>query len=161
MLKTVKKFFGASLLVMCVMPISQAADNMQAFPAAEPGMLRHVLQVPVQEDEAGFKVELIVGKTVEVDAHNRYFFGGQISTETIQGWGFERYLVKQIGPMAGTLMAIDPNAPKLARFVSLGGEPFLIRYNSRLPIVVYVPAGTEVRYRIWSASPETRSMEKS
>jgi ecotin len=119
------------------------------------------LQVPQQEDEAAFKVELIVGKTVEVDAHNRYFFGGQISTETIQGWGFERYLVKQIGPMAGTLMAIDPKAPKLARFVSLGGEPFLIRYNSRLPIVVYVPAGIEVRYRIWTASPETKSMEKS
>ena len=26
-----------------------------------------------------------------------------------------------------------------------------MRYNSRLPIVVYVPAGVEVRYRIWRA----------
>jgi len=33
--------------------------------------------------------------------------------------------------MAGTQMAIDPNAPKLNRFITLGGEPYLIRYNSR------------------------------
>jgi ecotin len=160
MIKTLKKIFGVSLLAMCVLPLSQAADNMKAFPAADKGMVRHVLQVPAQDDETAFKVELIVGKTVEVDAHNRYFFGGQISTETIQGWGFERYLVKKLGPMAGTLMAIDPNAPKLARFVGIGGEPFLIRYNSRLPIVVYVPEGAQVRYRIWSAAPESKSMEK-
>jgi ecotin len=35
--------------------------------------------------------------------------------------------------------------------VTLGGEPYMVRYNSRLPIVVYVPTGTEVRYRVWTA----------
>jgi ecotin len=62
--------------------------------------------------------------------------------------------------MAGTLMAIDPNAPKVARFITLGGEPYVIRYNSRLPIVVYVPEGVEVRYRIWSAGAETKAIDK-
>ena len=57
-------------------------------------------------------------------------------------------------------MAIDPNAPKVNRWITLGGEPYLIRYNSRLPIVVYVPEGVEVRYRIWSAGPETSVMEQ-
>jgi ecotin len=52
------------------------------------------------------------------------------------------------------------NAPKVDRFITLAGEPYLIRYNSRLPIVVYVPAEVEVRYRIWSAEPESRTMEK-
>ncbi len=32
------------------------------------------------------------------------------------------------------------------------GEGFLLRYNSKLPIVVYAPKDVEVRYRIWSAS---------
>jgi ecotin len=32
----------------------------------------------------------------------------------------------------------------------------LIRYNSRLPVVVYVPEGVEVRYRIWRADPEAK-----
>jgi ecotin len=61
--------------------------------------------------------------------------------------------------MAGTLMAVDPNAPKVDRFISLGGEPYLIRYNSRLPVVVYVPEGAEVRYRIWRAG-ETKPMSE-
>jgi ecotin len=46
------------------------------------------------------------------------------------------------------------------RFITLGGEPFLIRYNSRLPVVVYVPEGVEVRYRIWTAGPELRAMDQ-
>ena len=37
---------------------------------------------------------------------------------------------------------------------------YLIRYNSRLPIVVYAPEGVEIRYRIWSAGPETKAVEK-
>jgi len=138
----------------------QAADNMKAFPPAEEGMVRHVLQLPKQDDESAFKVELIVGKTVQVDERNSYFFAGKIEEETIKGWGFPRYNVSKLGPMAGTLMAIDPNAPKVNRFIRLGGEPYLIRYNSRLPIVVYAPEGVEVRYRIWSAGPEAKAIEK-
>jgi len=137
-----------------------AGDNMMAFPPAKEGMVRYVLQLPKQDDESAFKVELIVGKTVLVDEKNRYFFGGKSEKETIEVWGFERYNVSKLGPMAGTRMAIDPNAPKVNRFVTLGGEPFLIRYNSRLPIVVYAPEGVEVRYRIWSAGPERKVIEK-
>ena len=142
-----------------VLPV-QAVDNMKAFPPAAEGMVRHVLQLPEQDDESAFKLELIAGKTVEVDEGNRYFFGGKIEKETIDGWGFPRYNVNKLGPMAGTLMAIDPNAPKASRFISLGGEPYLISYNSRLPVVVYAPEGVEIRYRIWSAGPETKAVEK-
>jgi ecotin len=62
--------------------------------------------------------------------------------------------------MAGTLMAIDPNAPKVARFITLGGDHDLVPYNSRLPIVVYVPEGVEVRYRIWSAGAMAKAIEE-
>ena len=138
----------------------RAADNMKAFPPAGEGMVRHVLQLPKQDDESAFKVELIVGKTVLLDEQNRYFFSGKIQQETIKGWGFTRYNVSQLGPMAGTQIAVDPNAPKVNRFIRLGGEPYLIRYNSRLPVVVYAPEGVEVRYRIWTAEPEMKGFEK-
>ena len=137
-----------------------AGDNMMAFPPAKEGMVRYVLQLPKQDDESAFKVELIVGKTVLVDEKNRYFFGGKIEEETIKGWGFPYYNLRKLGPMAGTMMAIDPNAPKVNRFITLGGQPYLIRYNSRLPIIVYAPEGVEVRYRIWSVGPETKVIEK-
>jgi ecotin len=148
------------LMHVAAMSSVPAADNMKAFPPAEKGMVRHVLQLPKEEDESAFKVELIAGQTVRVDAGNRYFFGGKIEEETIQGWGYPRYLVRELGPMAGTLMAIDPNVPKVERFVALGGDPYLIRYNSRLPIVVYAPEGVEVRYRVWRAGPEAGVMKQ-
>ena len=148
------------LLFLFALPTSQAADNMKAFPAAGKGMVRYVLRLPTQDDEYAFKVELMVGKTVQVDERNRYFFGGKIEAETIKGWGFTRYKVGKLGPMAGTLMAVDPNAPKVDRFIPLGGDSYLIRYNSRLPVVVYVPEGVEVRYRIWAAGTEVKAMEK-
>ncbi len=127
-----KTFLSIALLVF-VANVAIAADNMKAFPPAEPGMVRYVIDLPSLDDETAVKVELIIGKTVSVDAHNRYFFGGTLETETIKGWGFDRYILRKLGPMAGTLMAVDPSAPKVERFVTLGGEPRLIRYNSRLP----------------------------
>ena len=159
-MKTLIPAIAISLSVIGMTANAENNDNMKAFPAAEPGMVRHVLSVPRQTNEQDLKLELQVGQTVQTDAANRYFFGGKIEEETIQGWGYPRYLVKTIGPMAGTLMAVDPKAPKKSRFVTLGGDPYLIRYNSRLPVVVYVPEGTEVRYRIWHAEKTAKAMVK-
>lgn len=145
--------FIASLLSL------KASDELAAFPPAEKGMVRHVLRLPKKDDEDAFKIELIAGKTVKVDAANRYFFGGKIEEQNIQGWGYVCYRISELGPMAGTLMAADPAVPKEDRFVALSGEPYLVRYNSRLPLVVYAPEGVTVRYRVWSTSPETMAID--
>ncbi len=156
-----KNVLLAMVLLTAVAVLSvKGADNMAAFPPAEAGMVRYVLQLPKEEDESAMKVELLVGKTVLVDAQNSYFFAGKIEAKNIEGWGFTRYDVSKLGPMAGTLMAVDPNVPKVNRFVALGGEPYLVRYNSRLPLVVYVPEGVEVRYRIWKAGAQSTAVEK-
>ena len=89
---------------------------------------------------------------VKTDAVNRYFFAGTLQTENIPGWGYDRYILRTLGPMA-TRMAAPPDAPLVERFICLG-EAWLISYNSRLPLVVYVPAGVEVRYRLWRADPD-------
>ena len=155
-----KTWLGISLVYLFAISAAPAADSLEAFPPAGEGMVRYVLELPKQADESDHMVELIVGKTVRVDAQNRYFFGGRIEAETIAGWGYTKYTVSKIGPMAGTLMAVDPNAPEVERFVTLGGEPYLVRYNSRLPIVIYIPEAAEVRYRIWSAGDQTQALEK-
>jgi ecotin len=61
--------------------------------------------------------------------------------------------------MGGTLRASITQQPKEERFITIGGDPFLIRYNSRLPVVVYVPKGVEVKYRVWSAGERTLVMD--
>jgi ecotin len=139
------------LFLMLVVPSVHAADPLRAFPTAGEGMSRHVIFLPTEKNEDLLKVQLMVGKIMKLDPQNRYFFGGRLDRESIPGWGYERYILKSLGPMAGTLMAVDPSEPKKDRWITLGGEPELIRYNSRLPLVVYVPVGVEVRYRIWRA----------
>lgn len=131
-----------------------AQDNLKAYPAPTDGMKRLVVYLEPKEEEEDYRVELMVGKTLEVDAANRFFFAGSLEEETIEGWGFPKYIVKQIGPMAGTRIGVDPDAPKVKRFVRLGGEPKLLRYNSKLPLVVYVPKDAEVRMRVWVATPQ-------
>lgn len=153
---TMNRFLHVVILA-CVGSSAMAADNMKAFPPADPGMARYVIDLPALADEAAAKVELLVGKTVRLDEHNRYFFGGKLEQETIKGWGFDRHVLRKLGPMGGTLMAVDPAAPKVERFVALAGEPHLVRYNSKLPLVVYVPAGVEVRYRAWRADPSANA----
>lgn len=155
-----KRYWPLLLLSLCPVFLFAKADEMKAFPPAEPGVTRHVLTLPKQADESSYKVELIIGKTVKVDDSNRYFFGGELKAETIQGWGYTRYVVGKLGPMAGTLMAVDPDAPKVEKFVTMRSGLDLIRYNSRLPVVVYAPEGVEVRYRIWSAPPEAQVMDE-
>jgi len=118
-------------------------------------MTRHVIRLPKRENESDVKVELIVGKTVRTDTANHYFFAGNLSPETIPGWGFERYILPKLGPMGGTLMAVPADAPRVDQFVSLSSET-IVRYNSRVPLVVYVPAGVEVRYRFWRAEATAR-----
>ena len=57
----------------------------------------------------------------------------------------------RIGPIASTMMAC-PDGKKEKKFVTAYlGDNSLLRYNSKLPIVVYTPENVEVKYRIWKA----------
>ena len=109
-----------------------------------------MIELPALEDESLRQVELVIGKTVLTDGVNRHFLGGKVTRETISGWGYSYFELKAIGPMAGTLMAGPPDAPQVDTFVQVRHDFGLLRYNSRMPLVVYVPEGVEVSYRLWS-----------
>src|SRR5438093_7304926 len=109
---TMRTIVSIALVALVSISVAFAADDLKAFPPAEEGMTRHVISLPKQQDESAFKVELIIGKTVKTDARNSYFFGGTLETENIPGWGFDRYILRKLGPMAGTLIAVDPDAPQ-------------------------------------------------
>jgi ecotin len=134
------------------------SDELKPYPPAEEGMTRHVLQLEKRDQEQDAKVEIIVGKTVMTDGVNRHFFGGKLEQRTIEGWGYTYHILPVLGPMAGTLMGVPGGKEPVETFVQVGGDPYLVRYNSKLPLVVYVPEGCEVRYRIWSAPAETQKI---
>ena len=126
----------------------QANDDLAAFPAAAEGQTRHVLRLPAEADEDAARIEIIVGQTVTVDC-NHHGFTGALETHTAQGWGYDYYVLPALGPRTSTLMGCPPGSDREA-FVAVQPQP-LVRYNSRLPLVVYAPSDAEVRYRVWRA----------
>lgn len=126
---------------------SKPLKEIAPYPAAEKGYVRKVIQLPALPDENLAKVELQIGKVIDVDC-NRYFFGGELQSETLEGWGYDYYVLNELkGPM-GTLMACADGS-KHKEFVTINNIP-LMRYNSKLPIVLYVPEDVVVKYRVWS-----------
>lgn len=147
------KFQLALATLVCALPLAAQAASPEAlkpYPEAAAGYQRYVIHLPPQANEADYQVELIAGKTLEVDC-NRHQLSGQWQEKSVEGWGYSYYELASVGPAASTLMAC-PDESRKSAFVSVGGEPLLVRYNSKLPVVVYAPGDVEVRYRIWAAS---------
>jgi ecotin len=128
-----------------------AQDELAAFPTTMPGMVRLVILLPQEAEEEALRVGVIVGRTMLVDC-NRHTFGSRLEKRTVEGWGYDYYVVTDVGAPVSTMMACPPNS-ETKQFVRSSDEP-LLRYNSRLPLVIFAPADMEVRYRIWQAGPE-------
>lgn len=132
------------------------ADDLKAFPAAKAGMERYVIRVPAvsaPDEPEQHRVEVIVGKRLQVDC-NRQHLGAQVDKKIAQGWGYDYYEVSRITGPISTMMACPPGETGTETFVQANADALAsLRYNPRLPIVIYVPSGIEVRYRIWNAGP--------
>ena len=136
----------------------QQSGDMKPYPAPQEGFERMVVRLPAADNEADRLVEIVVGKTLSVDC-NRVWFGGNLEERVAQGWGYPYFVLERVGGPASTMMACPPGEERTEAFVQVRGDGFLQRYNSKLPMVVYVPEGFEVRYRIWQAGEEVGRAE--
>ncbi|HCT9709224.1 serine protease inhibitor ecotin [Citrobacter werkmanii] len=129
---------------------AQPLEKVAPYPKAEKGMKRQVIQLPPEKDESTLKVELLIGQTLEVDC-NQYRLGGELDSKTLEGWGYDYYVFDKVTSPVSTMMAC-PDGKKEKKFITAYlGDDGMLRYNSKLPIVVYTPENVEVKYRIWKA----------
>jgi len=134
---------------------TQPLEKIAPYPKAEKGMKRQVIQLTPQEDESTLKVELLIGQTLEVDC-NHHRLGGELASKTLEGWGYDYYVFDKVTSPVSTMMAC-PDGKKEQKFVTAYlGDTGMVRYNSKLPIVVYTPANIEVKYRIWKAEDKVQ-----
>lgn len=121
-----------------------------AFPTPEKGIVRYVIDLPAIVDEPAYKVEIIPGKIMKVDC-NQHHLPGNLTENTAEGWGYSFFTITGEHNFVATTQMMCPE-PKVEKFVPM--ETKIIDYNSNLPIVVYVPKGYEVRYKIWNSGDE-------
>ncbi len=166
-----KKTISLAMAALCLISSGAFADtqtkldprkpleSIAPYPKAEAGFRRHVIYLPPLKNEDNAKVELLMGKMIQVDC-NRHMLGGTLESRTLEGWGFDYYVLTSVtGPM--TTMMACPDNKKTNSFVTINNIGELRRYNSRLPIVVYAPTEIRVKYRIWNASSKiSEALEK-
>jgi len=138
------------ILLLNTNTYAAALDELKAFPDAEKGMKRIVIELPVKEAERSLMVELIPGKVMMVDGLNRIHLNASIKPESLQGWGYRYYTLVSDGRTLSTMMALPAGSGTMKKaFVQ--GDSIKIPYNSKLPVVLYAPDGYGVHYRIWTA----------
>ncbi|MCW3161679.1 ecotin [Chryseobacterium oryctis] len=126
--------------------------EIEMFPKAKEGYKQVYIQLPIAKNEENLKVEFYVGAEKAVDCNN-YNMIGEIKTQDLQGWGYNYYEVDSKGETMGTMKGcLDQKTTN--KFISM--QPQLVRYNSRLPLVFYIPKDLEVRYKIFRADAKMK-----
>ncbi|MGE8064293.1 serine protease inhibitor ecotin [Pseudomonas sp. NPDC089569] len=141
---------GLIATALCGAVHAATLEKVAPYPKAESGFTRQAIHLPAQGKEEDLRVEILAGKPLTVDC-NRQRLGGTLEEKNLEGWGYPFYRLEKVSGPASTLMAC-PDGKSKQDFVPVIGDGFMLRYNSKLPIVLYVPQGVEVRYRVWSAS---------
>jgi ecotin len=144
-------FLIVGLLLFGLRAFGMEHSELKAFPEAIENKERLIIVLPEMEqgEEDNLKVELIPGKLMLTDGVNLVRLGSIISSHQLKGWGYTYYEVTGSDAVMSTMMAAPEGVQQVEKFVL--GTSLLVRYNSRLPIVVYVPKGYQIRYRIWNA----------
>ncbi len=128
-------------------PINQATEyDISMYAEATKGSTRYIIELPTYDNESDYEVEIWAGKTIEVDC-NQHKLVGSFKKEIVKGWGYHTYHFNTTGQLFGTRM-LCPDQTLTAQFIKSSSER--LRYNSKLPIVIYCPEGFTIEYAIWS-----------
>lgn len=127
---------------------ADAAKQIKSFPETIDEYDRYVIYLPKLENEEALRLEVIPGILKEVDC-NTHWLIGDFDTKEIEGMGYDYMVFESDGNVAATRMAC-PDNELIEKFVAANGH--FGRYNSQLPVVVFVPKGVELKYKIWKAN---------
>lgn len=123
----------------------KSQTDIAMFPKASRGMKQIVIRPPRRADEAQLRIEFYAGQLRTIDC-NQVSIPAGLTRHEVQGWGYPYWDMPTPPPAITTLMGCPAGSERQA-FVH--GTPSFVDYRSALPIIVYVPGGYGVRYRIW------------
>ena len=108
-----------------------------------------------------WRVQLIVGKEVDVDCNVKRLSGPPLSMQRLPE-ASGKALFEISGPVLvlSTRMACTKEQAQGTSFLSLGKQPYLIPYNASWPVVVDLPDGVVLRWRVWKAEMKQQEAVK-
>ncbi|MBH1960139.1 MAG: ecotin family protein [Flavobacteriia bacterium] len=121
------------------------------FPKAEKNQKKVVIEVPHSSEDNNKKIEIFVGKNMETDKCNRYSLTGIFTSKDLKGWGYNYLVFNSNGNAVSTMMGCAEKGTR-NQFVHAAG--YLMDYNGRIPVVLYVPEGFDVKYKIYKADTD-------
>ena len=125
---------------------NQKDDGIAMFPPANKDEKRFIIKLEVEQDKE-YKVELTGGIRRVADCNTNYI-NGIFSLKSLSGWGYGYYMFKELkGGMATTMMA----CPSPAQEKLLKSVPTVVNYNKKLPLIIYMPKGYELYYRVYTS----------
>ncbi|AWF79400.1 ecotin [Microbulbifer sp. A4B17] len=139
----------ATVFLLLMVVDTHGSEALDAFPGEVDGKLRHVINLPKVVDESRFRVELIPGKS-QIAACNLQSFSAPLRKEILPGWGYPFYVLSDLTPTTDT-QKVCAQASETRRFITVRGDGLMLPYNSRLPLVIYLPQGVQLKYRVWRA----------
>lgn len=152
-MRTILFFAFAIFLAGCAgssenKPSRSLQQELKNFPGAQSGQQRFVIYLPerTEAETQNLNVELLAGKSLDVDC-NKHGLQGELQTQSLQGFGYDYYVLRTDGNVYSTKMGCPDNTLR-REFITVPSTR--VNYNHKLPIVVYAPAGYEVRYRVWN-----------
>jgi len=136
---------------MAVGQTSLTKTDVSIYPKPEKGFKQMIIEVPHSDNDSNKKIEFVIGKWMEVDTCNKHSLLGSIEEKELKGWGYGYYEFNTDGGVISTRMACLENSVT-RKFVS--SQPKTVRYNGKLPIVIYVPEGYDVQFKIFKAEDD-------
>lgn len=131
-------------------PVAQQVDmgvTMKPFPQPHATDTRLVIRLPKRQDEKSLFVRVTPGRFETVDCNARSYTG-QLETKTAQGWGYNFYVLRTKGNAISTMMACPPSSSSRVVFVPVAAAQQTLAYNSRMPLVYYVPKEFSIQYEV-------------
>jgi ecotin len=157
MIKSKMKVLGfifafVSLSIQAIAQQIVSKQDLSIFPMPESGYKKVIIEVPYSDKDDQKKIEFSVGKWMEVDGCNYFNLQGTLETKDLQGWGYNYYVFKTNGQVTSTMMGCSDAA---MRNLFVTAQPEMVRYNGKLPIVIYVPEEYQVKFKIFKAEEDT------
>ena len=160
-----KKFIEASYIALLAAtstvtfaaePSEAQTQSIEMFPAEMEGYTRHVIRLPKLENEA--MLELLPAKVVRADSCNRFSASVNVERNSIPGWGYSYLTISDFQQGGSTMMAC-PDGESDRKIFANSDDLTNLRYNDRMPLVVFVEDGMSLDYKIWRVDPSEAEIE--